>query len=228
MRNIGAVSKREIYAQRWLVTGVTASVPVYKEVDSLGHKEWVVDVYIGPLDTQTTNIIVDVPIAQYAKQLVTGIRLPITLVRSKQGKYTVVGRAKVLPAGAQMPDSSILEPSYHELHHNLAELGLLHIADLDYQLEPLQANAEIPLQDDPDKPFQSIIATDAFGKQVAGPDAENPLPLYDPAAQSTVKTRHVVFEPASFGPYGSSDAMRWGDPDSVLQPMIRKVVESET
>lgn len=228
MRNIGAVAKQQIYAQRWLVTGVTASVPAYKEIDSLGNKEWVVDVYLGPLETQSTNIIVDVPIAPYAKQLVTGIRLPITLARSKQGKYTVVGRAKVLAAGAQMPDESILEPSYHEVHHNLAQLGLLFVADLDYALEPLQTDSDTVLQADEDEPLQQVTATDAFGRQVVGPDAEDPPDLYDPDGITTTKARHVLFEPAKLGPYGDSDAMKWGDPDSVLQPTIRKVVELES
>jgi len=228
MRNIGAVSKRELYAQRWMVTGVTASVPSYKEMDSAGHKEWVVDVYIGPLDTQTTNIVVDVPIAPYAKQLVTGVRQPITLARSKQGKYTVIGRAKILAAGAQMPDESILEPTYHEVKHNLAQLDLLFVADLDYALEPFQLNEDTAFQADPDAPFQIVTATDAFGRQVAGPDAEEGQEVFAAEPQTVTTARHTVFFPAQFGPYGNEDAMRWGDEDSVFQPNIRKVVELES
>ena len=230
-RNVAQFGRRELYAHRRFVTGITASVPAYKEMDIAGHKEWVVDVYIGPLETLTANVIKDVPIADVAKNLVTDMRKPVLLERSKQGKYTVIGRAKEIPSGAQMPDETILEPTYNEVKHNLADLRLLFIADLDFELEPLQEDPDLitgtELQADPEEPLQVVRATNAFGRPVLGPDAENPPPLLDPVPASTTKTRHVVITPAKFGPYGDPLAMKWGDPDSVLQPMLQVVVELE-
>lgn len=224
MRNVALVSAREIADKQVVVNGVTASVPAYVEVDSAGHKEWVVDVYIGPL--LDVSIIRNVPIISTAKSLITDIRQPVQLERSKQGKYTVVGRAKVMAAGLQTPDGSILEPTFREVEVNMAELDILHVADLDYTAAPLQADPDQVLQADPDQPLQLITATDAFGHAVGGPDdpCSNPSAVsMDPVTRGV--TRHVRVDMAKLGPYGDPEAMRWGE--SVLQPAVQTVEELE-
>jgi hypothetical protein len=188
MKNVALLGRRELVAHRRFVTGVTATVPAYKEVDNLGNKEWVVDVYIGPLDVAEPNVVFNVPISPYARQVVGDIRQPVLMERSKQGKYTVIGRAKELPAGAQMPEGSILEPTYHRIEFNLAELKALFVADLDWDLqgwdyEPWDVG-----------PWQAITATDAFGNVVVGPDvpAEDVPPLLNPEPDVVVTTKHWI------------------------------------
>ena len=128
-----------------------------------------------------------------------------------------------------MPDSSILNPTYHEVEHNLADLRLLFVADLDYQLEAFQETEDTELQADPDEPLQVIRATDAFGRQVLGPEVEGePGDDILPTPVKSTTTRHMSVNPAKFGPYGDPDAMRWGDPDSVLQPIFQKFTELES
>lgn len=223
-KNIAVFGRRELEAHRQWITGVTASLPTYEEMDGAGHKEWVVDVYIGPIDLVELNIIQNVPIAPYAKELVTDLRQPVTLERSKQGKYTVIGRAKVMASGAQTPDETILDATYHFVTHNLADLRALHVADLDWEFEPLQATPSTPLQADPSEPLQDIRGFDAFGNQIAGVDAEDAPSRFAPAPVEQTKTRHVKIAMAKFGPKGDPEAMDWGV--SVLQPVIQIVVES--
>src|SRR5579871_6972122 len=154
MRNEALAARRELRAHTRFITGVTASAPVYKAVDSLGNKEWVVDVYLGPLDQIGANIVKDVIVASTARQTVAKARLPILLERSKQGKYTVIGRADTMPSGAQMPEGSILEPTYHRNEYNLADLGVSFIADITYEVEPWG----VKVWDD-GKPWQDIRGT---------------------------------------------------------------------
>lgn len=188
MRNIARISRREIQAHRQIEIGLTASVPVQKEVDSLGHKEWVVDVYFAPVTGGPQSILKDILVAPTAKKLIGDIRQPVELHRSKQGKYTVVGRAKVVPSGAQMPDGSILEPNFHETKVNLADLGLLHIPDLDYEVGAVGDTA-VGSGD-----VQPIKAWNAFGNQVMGEGVEEedvPAELgLEP--KKTTTTRHTI------------------------------------
>jgi hypothetical protein len=219
--NVALFGRRELQAHRRFVTGVTASVPTYKEVDSLGNKEWVVDVYIGPLDHVGANIVKDVPISPFARQLVGDVRQPVLLERSKQGRYTLVGRSKTMPAGAQMPEGSILEAHYRRNEFNLTELGIRFIADLTYELE---AWGEKPWGQ-VDKPWQDIRAWDAFGNQVMGgdvdPDDVPPLLNTNPISRTT--TRHVVIVRKG---WGGADALVWGtDPWGAT---MQKIVELET
>jgi len=223
-RNVSLFGRRELAAHRRFVTGVTASMPIYKEVDGAGNKEWVVDVYLGPLELVTANVLKDVPIAPYARNLVTDLMQPVTLERSRDGKYTVTGRAKVLAAGAMAPDGDIEEPTFHRVLHNLADLRLRHIADLDYVLEPYQETPTTPLQTTPDEPMQTIRAYDAFGNQVLGPEVEDPLELYAIEGSAGTQTRHVQFVPAKYGPPGDPLAMQWGEPGSIYQPVYQVVV----
>jgi len=230
MKNVALVSAREIADKQVVVNGVTASPPKYIEVDPAGNKEWVVDVYIGPL--VDVSILRNVPIVPAAKQNVTDIRQPVQLERSKQGKYTVVGRAKVMSAGVQTPDGTILEPQFREVEVNMAQLDILHVADLDYTAEMLQADEDpdtgTQLQADEDEPLQLITALDAFGHPVGteDDDCSNPeLVSLTPVTQG--KTRHVRIDMATLGLYGDPEAMQWGDPDSELQPAIQIVEELE-
>jgi hypothetical protein len=206
---------------------VTASIPKYVAADSAGNKEWIVDVYIGPMITADTisnvNVIKDVPIVPAARQKITDIRLPVLMERSKQGKYTVIGRSKELPAGTQLPDGSIFEPTYHEVKHNFSDLRLLYIADLDFELEPLQLNPATPLQAVPAEPLQTVKGFDAFGKQAFGPGTEIETPLYGPVPVSTTTTRHIKITGAKLGPKGDPLAMDWGT--SELQPFFQQVIE---
>jgi len=225
-KNVALFGRRELEAHRRFVTGVTASIPRYQTADAAGSKEWVVDVYIGPLellDEEKRNIIFDVPIAPYARQRVTDIRQPVELERSKQGKYTVIGRSKVLASGTQLPEGSIFEPTYHLVKHNLADLGLTFIADLDYEREPFQQTPTTPYQASPTEPYQVIKGFDAFGKQVIGPGAVVVPPALQPAPEMTVTTRHVRILPAKYGPKGDPLAMNWGV--GTYQPMIQELVE---
>ncbi len=220
MRNTALVGRREIEAQRDIVVGVTASLPVYKAADDAGNKEWVVDVYLGPLEEVTKAIIRNVPIAPAATELVADIRQPVTLFRSRQGKYTVTGRAKILTAGAQMPAGSILEPTYRKTVYNLAALRVEHVADLDYTV---QALGDRPcLQADPETPLQVVNAFDAFGAQVVGPVVEDEG-RFGRAAAEVATTRHTLIRMATLGPPGDPGAMRFGV--SELQPAVQVTIE---
>lgn len=247
-RNVALFGRRELQAHRRWVTGVTASPPAYIEVDGAGNKEWVVDVFIGPTTAEDLNIVKACPIAPYARLLVTDIKQPVMLERSKQGKYTVVGRAKVLAAGIQFEEGDIEEENYHLVRHNFADLRVRFIADLDYVLEELQVDEDTELQADEDEPLQTVKAYDAFGNQVIGPgavtpdggaDGDSPPPpgggdgyspapgkgaLYGGTPYKTTTTTGVSAMPAKLGPYGDPDAMTWGE--SVLQPMIYKKIAS--
>ncbi len=206
-RNVALFGRRELEAHRRLVVGTTASVPAYRAVDSIGNKEWVVDVYIGPLITEIDlNIVRCVPIAPYAKNLVTDIRQPITMERSKEGKYTVIARSKTISSGAQAPDGTITEPTFHLREFNYATLRLSYVADLDYTLEELQ-----------------IDAFNAFNNQVLGPAVTSPNPVFNPTAKIITTTRHTVLQMAKLGPKGDPDAMFFGT--SELQPPRQKVIE---
>ena len=226
-RNVALFGAREIRDKRRFVTGVTASMPQYVEMDSQGHKEWVVDVYLGPAGEGriNDNILSKVPIAPYTRQLVSGLQQPVTLERSRQGGYTVIGRAKVVAAGTLADDGDVLEPTYHCVKHNLADLRGRHIVDLDYSLEPFQATPDTPLQSDPDEPFQQVSATDAFGVPVLGPEAESvPAALtLDPERTTTVRQVRIVL--ATLGPPGAPLAMQWGVEGSVFQPTYQEVIE---
>jgi len=225
MRNVALVAKREILDKAIIVNGVTASVPAYKPMDTAGNQEWVVDVYIGPLLDQ--SIIYDCLITPAAKQLITDIRQPVQLERSKQGTYTVVGRAKIISAGVQLPDGSITEPNFRELEVNLAQLSILHVADLDYEAEELQPEKTDVLQATEDEPLQAITVTDAFGEEVTdeGDCADSGLALMDGIKNG--KTRHVRIAMATLGPYHADGAMQWGTDGSVLQPAVQEVIELE-
>lgn len=222
--NVALFGRRELEAHKRFLTGVTASVPAYIALDTAGAKEFVVDVYLGStVQGPDVNILRKVPIAPYAKELVTDIRQPVTLTRSKQGKWEVVGREKLLAAGTQTPEGTIFEPTFHSIEYNLAALGLTFIADLDHTLEVLQATPGTELQADPGDPLQEVKASDAFGLQIFGPGAADPQLLVDPKAAVATKTRHTIIQMSKLGPKGDPDAMDFGV--SVLQPAKQKVVE---
>ncbi|MCE5280489.1 MAG: hypothetical protein LLG93_00130 [Deltaproteobacteria bacterium] len=223
-KNLALFGRREVFAGRRFVTGVTASVPLYKEVDTQGHKEWLVDVYLSPADNPDQTILRDVPIAPYAKNLVTDVRQPVTLERSKQGSYSVIGRAKVSAAGAG--GDPITDPTYRFVRHNYASLRARFVADLDYTLEPLQGSPLTEFQADPAEPFQVVRAVNAFGHQVLGPEVTDEPREIRVHPKRRIRTRHVVSQQAKFGPKGDPEAMDWGT--SIFQPTILKVVEQET
>ncbi len=204
-KNVALFGRRELQAHRRFVTGLTASRPTYKEVDPAGNKEWVVDVYIGPLDNVELNIIRDVPVSPYARQVVGDIRQPVLLERSKQGRYTLVGRAKHAPAGAQMPEGSILEPTYHRVEYNLAELNTRFIADVTYKLEGW---GEKTWNDG--GPWQAVDGVDAFGNVVVGEDAEDPPALLAIAPAVVTTTRHTILTLRAWNIPGNQGGFRWG------------------
>jgi hypothetical protein len=224
-RNIALFGAREVLNQRRWVSGVTASTPLYLSVDSLGHKEWVVDVYLGmgPEGDVNENILTKVPIAPYARHLVTGIRQPVMLERSRQGGYTVTGRAKTVAAGTLSQNGDVLEATYHCIKHNLADLRLRHVADIDYTLAPFQAVFGVtPLQPVPGtSPLQVVGMTDAFGVPVTGD-----VYSIDPDVETT--TRHVRIALATLGPKGDPLAMQWGVVGSILQPTYQEIIELVT
>lgn len=222
-KNVALFGRRELESHRQFVDGMTASVPKYADVDLDGAKEWVVDVYLGPAENPDPVIIRDVPIAPYAKQLVSTMREPVTLARSKQGKYTVIGRAKIMPAGAQTEDGSIFEPTYHFVTHNYADLKIRHVADVDYVLEVLQETPSTPLQATPTEPLQIIRGYDAFGFQVLGPEATIEDPAIGIDGEVVTRTRHIRISMSKFGPKGDPAAMIWGT--SALQIPIQEVIE---
>lgn len=205
MRNEALAARRELQAHTRFVTGLTASNPKYKDVDGLGNKEWVVDVYLGMSEGDNLNIIADVLIASTARQLVAKVRQPILMERSKQGKYTVIGRADTMPAGTQMPEGTILEANYHRIEYNLAELGTRFIADITYKHE---AWGEKIWGDG--GPWKEIQGFDAFGNQVIGSDlAFGEAPEIFALAPSTrTVTRHVLITKRSWG--AGPDGLRWG------------------
>jgi hypothetical protein len=202
LRNIAQIGRREVEEHRRTVQGITAERPRYAVVDQAGHKEWVVDVYLGPPGEAGTSIARNCPIAPIAHDLVTDVRMPVLLEKLKQGKLTVVGRSKFVPAGAQTPNGSILEPTYHEIEVNLAALGLLWIADLDYQKEKW---GEKPWGE-AGKPFQSITITDAWGHVVSGPDVdpEDVPAMLRPQGERSTTTKHTLIRRQPWG------AFRWG------------------
>lgn len=203
MRNIARLGRRELIAHRTFDVGMTASVPAYKEVDGDGHKEWVVDVYFAPSAGANESVLKDIVVVPAARDLVGDIGQPVRLERSKQGKYTVVGRSKFIPSGAQSSTGTILEPTFHETKVNLADLGLLFIPDLDFEVGAWKSG---PYKEGDYRP---VRATDAFGHQVMGPEV--PAELV-PASlglepRRTVTTRHVQFgiRPWKEGSYKSGD-----------------------
>lgn len=207
MRNIAQIGRREVEAHRKTLNGITAERPRYVVVDQAGHKEWVVDVYVGPLGQEQLNIIRNVPIAPVAHNLIADVRQPVEMERSKQGRYTITKRAKVVPAGAQLPGGTILEPTYHLIQPNLADLGLLFTADLYYEREGWGWRP----WGQPGKPWQEVTIRDAFGAVLVGPGMEpDEIPaLYNPAPIRTTTTRHTTLYRKGWGtfPWGQSP---WG------------------
>ncbi len=217
MRNVAFAARRELQAHTRFVTGLTASAPRYKAVDGLGNKEWVVDVYIGAGEGENLNVLRDVLIASTARQLIAKVRQPILMDRSKQGKYTVIGRSDTLPAGAQMPEGSILEPTYHRIEYNLAELGTGFIADITYKHE---AWGQKIWGDG--RPWKDVQGFDAFGNQVIGWDLEagDTPPLLDLEPSVRTTTRHVLITKRGWG--SGPDGLRWGTDEwgASLQKLI--------
>jgi hypothetical protein len=218
MRNVALVGRRELEAHRRSVSGVTASLPGYAVVDAAGHEEWVVDVYLGPIEGPEKNILRNVPIAPYARHLIGGLRQPVMLHRSPQGKYTVIGREKEMPAGAQSEEGSILEPTYHEISVNLADLGLLWIPDLDWSMDGWGTRA---WGED-----WRYHARDAWGRAIMGDGADGDVPpVLSPDPIETVVTRHLLISLKSWGPAGHPDAFAWGvDPWGAP---VQRVIEHE-
>jgi hypothetical protein len=213
VRNIAQISRKEIEYHRQVLDGITAEAPRYAVVDEAGHKEWVVDVYLGPSTGATPSIVRDCPIAPIAHELVTDVRQPVKLERSHQGKLTVVGRGKRVPAGAQTPDGSILEPTYQEVEPNLADLGLVWIADLDY---------EIPNWGDEDwGDFVWGVSriTDAFGAEVLGPDTdpEDVPPAIAPTPARVERTRHVKIDVVPWGKFAWGEFLWGGSEQTVIE-----------
>lgn len=219
MRNEALAARRELQAHTRFVTGVTASAPSYKAIDSLGNKEWVVDVYLGPL-TDGTNIVKDVIVASTARQTVAKARLPVLLDRSMQGKFTVIGRADTMPAGAQMPEGSILEGNYHRIEYNLAELRTGFIADITYVDEKWGDKVW-----GDGRPWKDVIGFDAFGNQVLGNDLDPGTipPQLGLVPATTTTTRHVLLTKRG---WGGPDPLRWGL-DRWGEP-LQKLIENVT
>ena len=220
MRNEALSARRELQSHRRFVSGMTATPPTYKAVDGLGNKEWVVDVYLGFQEANPLNILKDVLVASTARQTVAKERQPVLLERSKQGKYTVVGRSDTMPAGAMMPDGSILEPTYHRNEYNLAELRTAFIADVSYELE---AWGDKEWGDG--GPWQEIRGFDAFGNQVVGSDLdpEDAPDLFSPTPITKTKTRHVL---TSQRGWGGADPLRWGTDE--WGASLQKIVELDS
>ncbi len=220
MRNVALAARQEIQAHRRFDTGLTASVPRYKAVDGAGNKEWVVDVFLGPADTDNLPIIKDVLIASTARSLIAKVRQPILLERSKQGKYTVVGRSDTMPAGAQMPEGSILEATYHRSEYNLAELGTRFIADISYYAEQWGSKVW-----GDGGPWKETKGFDAFGNQVIGSElapGEAPELLALTPSTRTV-TRHVLVSKRTWG--SGTDPLRWGTDE--WGASLQKLIENE-
>lgn len=221
-RNAALFGRQQVHYQRQFVVGLTATKPVYVESDTSGNKEFAVDVLLEPQEGVEPNVVKGAIIAPYAKELVTDIRQPVTLERSRQGQYTVIGRAKVMASGTV---GDVDDPTYSLSLHNYADLGLRFIPDLDWELEPFQADPGDQFQADPEEPFQAVRAFDAFDRQVVGPEvAEEPPELV--ARRCRVdRVRQVVPTLAKFGPKGDPLAMDWGV--SVFQPTFNEIIEQE-
>lgn len=223
-RNVALWGARELHAGRKFVTGVTASVPAYIDADLDGNKEWVADVYLGPLDSIGTGVVRNVPIAPIARNLITDIRQPVVMERKPEGRYTIIDRAKNMPAGVSF-GGEVPDGTYVETQHNFAELGLRFIADIDWELEVLQANPGEELQADPEQPLQVVRGRNAFGRLVVGPEDEVETPAEEAAqvpASEAVERRVVVrLEPLQATP----DEPLQASPDEVLQGVVREVVE---
>lgn len=222
MRNAALAARKELEAHRQFDNGVTASAPSYKAIDTVGNQDWVVDVFLGPININPTNIARDVLIAPYARQLVTDARQPVLLERSLQGKLTVVGRGKIMPGGAQMPEGSILEATYNRIEYNLADLRLMFIADLDIDAEAWGDKNWA----ENGKPWQQVTLTDAFGNVVVGDGVDTAAisPQFVPSPVATVTTRHVILTVKTWGPGGDPHALswgvdEWGAPDQILSEL---------
>jgi len=200
MTNVRRIARSELQEHRRTINGITAEAPRYDVVDPAGNKEWVVDVYLGPLDRGNPSIARSCPIAPVAHELITDVRQPVELERNKQGKLTVVGKSKHIPAGTQTPAGSILDPNYQEVKPNLAELGLLWISDMDYNRTPWGLKAWGTFA------WGEITITDAFGAVVAGPDVatEDVPEMLSPVPSQSVTTRHTKIARIPWG------ARAWG------------------
>ncbi|HKS16452.1 MAG TPA: hypothetical protein VJU16_04015 [Planctomycetota bacterium] len=225
-RNIAQVGRRELVAHRRFVTGVTASVPQYVDADQDGNKEWVVDVYLGPLDPVSDGTLIGVPIASIARNLVTDIRQPVELERSREGKYTVIGRAKNLAAGLDI-GGGVPTGTFVETRHNYADLGLRWFPDLDWEMEAYQLSGSEEYQADEDAPYQVVRAWNAFNRQVVGPPAEVPEETAPAAVQPVASSealerrfriRLAPYQAASDEPYQAAA-------DEPYQAMVRSIEE---
>jgi len=219
MASIPFISRREIEEHRKTRNGITAEQPRYVVVDQAGNKEWVVDVFLGMARTGQPSIVRACPIAPIAHELITDVRMPVELERNKQGKFTVIGRAKVVPAGAQMPDDSILNPTYQEVRPNLAELGLLWIQDVDLTLERWGEKA----WGAPGKPWRRVTMKDAFGAEIIGPDTdpEDVPPLLSLTPTTSIVTRHTKLARI---PWGSRawGSWPWGGHEQITIELVEE------
>ncbi len=223
-RNVAQWGARELQASRHFVTGVTASVPAYVDADQDGNKEWVADVYLGPLDSIGNGVVEAVPIAPIARALITDIRQPVVMERSREGRYTIIDRAKNMPAGVSF-GGDVPDGTYVETRHNYAELGLRFVADIDWELELLQATGATPLQATADEPFQLLRGRNAFGRLVVGPPVEVPEPeeaaAQEPeeiAVERRVRILLAPFQATPTTPFQANAA-------DVFQGVVRQVLE---
>ncbi len=221
--DIAIIGQQDIEAQREFMTGMTETSPKLEVLDERQppSEVWVVDVFIGipekagkqdPADDEDDDVLRSVPIAQYARQNVTDEGIPVLMHRSKQGKFTVIGRAMTVPAGFAFGD--VFEKNLHIRRVNYASLRLGWLVDLDYTFETLQQGPTDKLQDDPTEPLQQLRAFDAFGHQVFGPEVTNPpletQQLLQPVPFEETHERHRTIKPSKLGPRGDPDAILFG------------------
>jgi hypothetical protein len=112
------VSRREIESHVKRFVGVTASVPVHKDVNGL--LEWTCDVRIGY--DQDWAIIKDVIISQWAIGIVSDLNVPVLCERSENGQLTIIARSNI-----ELPDITLNTYTYNDLDFvfmaNLTETG---------------------------------------------------------------------------------------------------------
>jgi len=227
-RNNAAIARMEIEASRQFSRGITASEPTFKEIDGAGNKGTVIDVYVGPIiddeDGTQDGILHDLPIASVARAVVSLKNIPVILERSRQTGWTVVGRSEMAPAGYVL--GTVAEDNYHRILYNYRGLKLMHLPDLDFQLETFgEAVARWNAGDT--SAMQIVRIFDAFGHQVGGPGVTNPTQIIQDklsiVSKKTGKKRHLESRMETFG----EAVTRWNAGDtSAMQISIRTLTEA--
>lgn len=85
------IARREVERHHQRIVGITASSPVFKDIN--GKLEWTVHVRVGVKEGWA--LIRDVAISEWAIGIVNDMNVPVTLERSEAGRLTIIARSVI-------------------------------------------------------------------------------------------------------------------------------------